>query len=393
MKSWKMKLTLVLGSVALALVFAEGTLRVIGYSNPNFYHVDPDRGVSLKPRAEGWWTKEGHAYVRINSAGLRDHEHTLKGPANTARVAVLGDSYAEAMQVPMDQAFWAVMERVLQGCPELRGKKVEAVNFGVAGYGTAQELLTLRHQVWRYDPDIVLLAVVTGNDIRNNSRALQGDPMRPYFVLDNGSLVLDDSYLTDSGFRWRQSWVGKGVYATINHIRSLQLINAARQMLRQWNQQEHQKQMEISLAPGEEIGLDSMVYLAPRTDVWREAWKVTEELIRVMNREVKDRGKRFLLATLSNGIQVDPDTKKRKLFATKLGVKDLFYPERRIQALAQREGISFLALAMPMREWAEKHGTCIHGSENATPCGGHWNEYGHRLAGELMADKMCRELL
>jgi hypothetical protein len=393
MKSWKIKLSLVLGSSVLALALAEGTLRVIGYSNPNFYHVDPDRGISLKPGAEGWWTKEGHAYVRINSAGLRDHEHRLERPPNTLRVAVLGDSYAEAMQVPMDQAFWVVMEHSLQHCARLKGKKVEAINFGVAGYGTAQELLTLRHKVWPYDPDIIVLAFLTGNDLRDDSRALKGDPMRPYFVLHNASLVLDNSYLTSRGFRWRRTWVGNVIYSTINHSRFLQLINAAKQMLRRRNQQEHSEEMEALLAPGQEIGLDNMVYLAPKTDVWRDAWNVTEELIRVMNREVKDRGKRFLLVTLSNGIQVDPDMNKRKAFTTKLGVKDLFYPERRIQALAQREGIAFLALAMPMRQWTEKNHTCVHGFKNATPCGGHWNEYGHRLGGELIADKICRALL
>jgi hypothetical protein len=393
MKSWKINLLSVLGASVVAFALAEGALRLVGYSNPSFYHADLDLGVALRPGAEGWWTKEGRAYVHINSKGLRDREHTSEKPANTLRIAVLGDSYAEALQVPMEEAFWAVMERSLQHCPGLQGKKAEAINFGVSGYGTAQELLTLRHRVWRYDPDIVVLAVVTGNDIRDNSRVLEGDPMRPYFVLDNDSLVLDDSYQADRGFRWRRSWVARVVYATINHIRFLQLINAARQALRQWNQQEHSKQMEKSLAPEQEIGLDNMVYLAPKTAVWRDAWEVTEELLVAMSREVNERDKRFLLVTLSNGIQVYPSSKTREAFAIRLGVKDLFYPDRRIQALAQRERIPFLALAMPMQEWAEKHGTCVHGFPNASPCGGHWNERGHRLAGELIADKICRDLL
>ena len=35
------------------------------------------------------------AYVRINDDGLRDRAHTKEKPANTFRIAVLGDSYAE----------------------------------------------------------------------------------------------------------------------------------------------------------------------------------------------------------------------------------------------------------------------------------------------------------
>ena len=41
------------------------------------------------------------------------------------------------------------------------GKQVEVINFGVSGYGTAQELLTLRQKVWDFSPDIVVLAFTT----------------------------------------------------------------------------------------------------------------------------------------------------------------------------------------------------------------------------------------
>ncbi|HVT18767.1 MAG TPA: hypothetical protein VHQ90_21610 [Thermoanaerobaculia bacterium] len=60
----------------------------------------------------------------------------------------------------------------------------------MAGYGTAQELLTLRHEVWRYAPDLVLLAFYTGNDVRNNERRLEQDPSRPYFILRPASSSL-----------------------------------------------------------------------------------------------------------------------------------------------------------------------------------------------------------
>jgi len=57
----------------------------------------------LRPGAEGWWSKEGGAYVRINNGGLRDREHAKAKPTNALRIAVLGDSYAEALQVPIDR--------------------------------------------------------------------------------------------------------------------------------------------------------------------------------------------------------------------------------------------------------------------------------------------------
>ena len=69
------------------------------------------------------------------------------------------------------------------------------INFGVSGYGTAQELLTLRHYVWDYSPDIVLMAFLPGNDVRNNSKELEPEKLRPFFRLRDGELELDRSFL------------------------------------------------------------------------------------------------------------------------------------------------------------------------------------------------------
>src|SRR5262245_26687987 len=141
--------------MALALGAAEVALRLADFSYPVFYGPDPFRGAAHLPDTEGWYREEGEAFVRINSAGFRDREHAPKKPDGTFRVAVLGDSYAEAMQVSEDDAFWAVAERELASCPALAGRRAEVLNFGVSGYGTAQEIETLRHSVWRFEPDVV----------------------------------------------------------------------------------------------------------------------------------------------------------------------------------------------------------------------------------------------
>src|SRR2546423_4830587 len=141
-------------SVLVGLLIFEVFLRAVGFTYPIFYQPDEVCGYALRPRMQGWYRKEGAAFVRINSEGLRDREHSKQKPPNTFRIAVLGDSYAEAFQVEQDAAFWSVLERRLNDCSVLEGRKVEVINFGVSGYGTAQELLTLRERVWDYSPDV-----------------------------------------------------------------------------------------------------------------------------------------------------------------------------------------------------------------------------------------------
>src|SRR4029078_8121917 len=130
----------------------------------------------------------------INSAGLRDREHPYAKPPNTFRIAVVGDSYPEAFPVEMQDAFWVLMEKQLQECGAFPGKTIEVINFGVSGYGTAQELITLREQVWKYSPDLVMLTVTTNNDISDNVRVLKKTNRVPYFVFQDGKLTLDDSF-------------------------------------------------------------------------------------------------------------------------------------------------------------------------------------------------------
>lgn len=393
MKFCKSNLVLLIFSFVAALLAVEGILWLVGFSKPNFYQADQDLGFSFRPGTEGWWRKEGNAYTKINSGGLRDYEYNKNKPGNVYRIAVLGDSYTEALQVPMNKAFWSIIERELPQCEKINGRKVEVINFGISGYGTAQELLMYRKKVKKYDPDIVILAFLTGNDIRNNSRILEGDSMRPYFIRKDGSLVLDNSFHDDPGFRFRTGWFAEVIYNSINHIRILQLMNELRVVLKARRQQQRAIDKQKDVIPGKEIGLDNLVYLEPKTDEWREAWYVTELLIQQMNSEVTESGSLFLLVSLSNGIQVHPDKKKRKEFMIQLGIDNLFYPDFRIREVAEKSEIPYLLLAPELQVWAEKSIQCVHGFPNAYPCGGHWNAIGHSLAGKSIARKICDSVL
>ncbi len=388
-KIWSKNGILVIVSLIFSISVMEIGLRLAGISYPTFSRFSPDTGDSLLPGAEGWYMKEGRAYIRINSDGLRDREHIISKQPGTLRIAVLGDSYAEAMQIPINKTFWATLERELESCKNMQYSEIEVINFGVSGYGTAQELLTLRHKAWKYNPDIVLLAFVTGNDIRNNSKELQRGG-RPYFVFQNNKLILDNSFMDKPGSRLRTSPLGNILYTVLPHSRIMQLILKAHATLRQ-NKEQKAKLTEPGLE-GLELGLDSLVYKQPETSAWNEAWNVTEDILRLINTEIKDKNAQFLLVTLSSGIQVNPNSQARKRFREALDIQDLLYPDRRIEALANKEGMPFLMLVPTLAEWAETHNTCVHGFPNAIPCSGHWNEHGHQLASELIAARICEGL-
>jgi hypothetical protein len=402
-RNLKKKLLLVSFGLLVGLVMSEIFLRVIGYSYPLFYQADYYRGFALRPGITGHYQREGESEVAINSDGLRDREHAKTKPAGTIRIAVLGDSFVEAMHLPMEQTFWSLLERKLSECNALPGKQIEVINFGVSGYGTAQELMTLRQKVWDYSPDVVVLAFTTLNDIYDNSRALSKSEEVPYFVYRNGALEYDASFRDSRIYRQRDSKLSKVGRWFHDHLRTVQLAHHVQFVLRlrlsDWRNRRRAAATPAQTKPGtrlpktsftaETIGIENMIYIEPQSEEWKEAWRVTEGLILEMSNEVRQHGARFVVVTLSNAIQVYPDPLVRQNFMNYLGIDNVFYANQRLQDLSSRDNIQFMDLAEPMQTFADQNKVFLHGFGSDLG-NGHWNPAGHRVAAEIIAQKFCR---
>ena len=380
-----LNLLLTIVSILLGLTVAEIGLRVAGIAPPEVRSYDPVRGWQLRPGAIGLQRSEGHAQVTINDGGFRGPEVAIAKPPGVLRIAVLGDSFTEAMHVPYDQTFCAVIERNLASCP-LGGRQVQVLDFGVSGYGTGQELLTLRQQVLRYAPDAVILAFFAGNDVSDNSATLDseswfnGEKCRPHYALHNGTLAEDDQFRERAAARW---WC-RSVFA-LNRIAIMDYVGEPAVMLHRIAG----GAKPTAQIAGHEPGLDDEIYGPPPDARWRDAWTVTEDLISALSREVKAHGARLVVVTLSTPIQVYPDSAYREAYLSSVGGTDLFYPEHRLDALGAREGFVVVNLAPSLQAYADQHRAFLHGFPNTRAGTGHWNELGHRLAGELIAQRMC----
>ena len=393
--TFKKKLLLIVFGLLMGGLISEIGLRIIDYSFPQFYQNDYYRGFALRPGVEGTYRKEGISYVRVNSDGLRDREHPKTKPANTVRIALLGDSFTEAMHLPMEQTYWWLLQQKLQECNAFPGKQVEIINFGVSGYGTGQELMTLREKVWDYSPDIVMLVITTLNDIRDNFRGLSKTEDVPYFVYQNGELVYDASFRDSRTYLRRESRLNRLGAWFHDHLRIIQLIHyvqfVGKLRFTEWREAKTAP-LHTEAAPGKataaDIGIDNMPYVEPHDDDWKQGWIVTERLIVQMRNEVQQESARFFLVTGSNAIQVYPDPVVRQNFMRHIGVDNVFYPNLRLKALAEREHIDFLDLAEPMQSYADQHKVFLHGFDRDIG-NGHWNVAGHQVAADLIAQRLC----
>jgi hypothetical protein len=383
-------------SLFAALLAVEIGLRVLGVSWPRFYDNHADLGHVYRPGVSFWWRDEGNGFVEINRHGYRDRDWTIEKPAGTVRVAVLGDSYVDARQVHVDSTFVRVLERRLNECRAFGDRRVETMNFGVSGYGTAQEYLTLKGRVAPFDPDIVVLAFLTGNDFRNNTAALHREAGRPYFVERNGELVFDDAFRANLNLD--DSWKRRLVRFAFDHSRVAQLVDRVRRISRRREALAERgvNAGRADAAGGEagaaallEAGLDDGAYREPTDEAWREAWRLTERLLLRTRDEAARQEAELLVAVLSNGLQVHPDPGVRDTVRVKLAADDLLYPDRRLAAFGDSTGLPVLLLAPPLGEWTESHKAFVHGFDPKSPGTGHWNETGHRLAGRLLAEAVA----
>lgn len=382
---WRLRVALLFVGLSLGLLTAEVALRLLGVSFPAPYAIDEHCGSKLQPGFRGVWTQEGYSAFHVNPLGFRDREQAVEKPKGTVRIAVLGDSYIEALQVADDATFARVLEAQLNEQRAVDDPRYEVLSFGIAGWGTAQELLALRHYVWQFDPDVVLLAFLAGNDVRNNSKPLEPVQCRPFFTWDGEQLRLDESFREHPDYVLAQAPATRWKNSVINSSRLVQLVRQLRDARRQ--------NAGVTDSSNDfERGLEAEALIEPTSPAWQQAWELTDRLIAQMAAEVHDRGRHFAAFAIPSGVQVDPDAARRTALATKLKVADLDYAELHLAALATAHQFEFIPLVQALRSYAESEGRHLHGFRNTQLGTGHWNEEGHRQAARACATALRAQM-
>ncbi len=319
-------------TLLLCVLLSEGALRLL-HAYPSFSVPDRTVGFRFVPRARYRHTEEGFSEGRINAAGWRDRDYSVRKPEGVSRIVFLGDSFTEAFQVPLDSTFHKRLERNLnaRAAPDHR---YEAPGLGRSGMGTTEEYLTYEKWGAAYQPDVVAVVFVL-NDFTDNTRAFdsQGD-IRPYFVEAGDSLVLDTTFVNSAGYRAR---------ALINPWKvHSSLITLA---TRTWNE----IRLRRSIARiGRETTRDSVSMFFDRRlpDDSISAFRITGKVLARFAHEVQRDGRRFVLFVAGAGMQEDP---------TELGLAerspyfDRDKPQRFLQKVGSREGFEVVVLTPAFR--------------------------------------------
>ncbi|MBA3965437.1 MAG: hypothetical protein H0X47_06640 [Nitrospirales bacterium] len=115
MKSLIVNVVVVFLAIFIVGVVLEVGLAVMQINQKSHVRLVPGKGVTYIPGAYYRHTKEGFSQGYFNSHGFRDYERTYEKPKDTFRILIFGDSYVEALQVPLEESFPALLEQKLNG--------------------------------------------------------------------------------------------------------------------------------------------------------------------------------------------------------------------------------------------------------------------------------------
>lgn len=203
-KNWLAVAAQIFALQIVALLLVELVLSLSGLGEEEIFKLDKSLGFSHMPNKRVTWRSEGFAVSNFNADGMREPGLTVAKPEGVYRVALLGDSMVEGLQVPIEKSFGQLLQKPLT---EETGKPVQFLNFATSGYSTAQEYLQLKSQVVKYRPDLVILCYNNRDLFENWAPPDQTlTNVRPYALhLPGQPLVIDNS----SVIQWMKSPRGK----------------------------------------------------------------------------------------------------------------------------------------------------------------------------------------
>jgi hypothetical protein len=385
---WSARVMLVLFSSAVFFLLLE---LVMGPFIPEFsYKVHPnsgsppemivqDRGMGsvMTPGFEGYMVHQDFygIPVTINPEGYRDRPWAgmPAKAADSIRILGLGDSFAFGLGVKAEETFLRRLE-AMQGWEG----RIWTVNTGIPGYGPGHELICLMKHFSALMPDIVVMAIYTGNDLK--------DVINFYTKIKKKEIVL--------GVEERASQV-EATPTETKRERIRHHVNMILPRLKEYKTWTASSKICSLLFPplrrlAVMTGLldPKMIYnmflikacaLEPSPDV-EGAFKLTETAVGEATRFCRDRGARFMVLIIPPLFLVDRAMfdgffSKQSNYHRKEYSPDVMH--EKLRAVFRKRGVPFLDLLPVLRD-RHTEGLKLYHDE------GHWNGLGHQEAADRL---------
>lgn len=345
---------LVVGSLALFLVVCELVLFRFVLLASDVPANDFANGlVRYAPNQAGIWRvrNEIAAPYAINAQGWNSGigDYALPRTPGVGRIAVIGDSYVEALQVAHDRSF---AERAAAELARDRGP-VEAFRFGISGAPLSQYVYMAEREVVHYAPDWVVTLLVH-NDFSESLTPAAGRYTSSFLRVRVAGQKVEEV----APMPWHPGWRERLLHSA-----------TARYLYYRW--QVHPERLRHWLVPAARAdapytaNIDVAAVLRQMPDVIA----ATDHLFGRLAAVARGAGARLMLVMDGDRAAIYAGHDSAALALNAMAAD-----------LARRHGIAFLDLHPVFAADWQHHGQRFeHVSDN------HWNEHGHAVAGHAIA--------
>ncbi len=288
----------------------------VAYVSDNFV------GRKLKPLTQiHYQTPYFDTRVVTNSEGFTGRDYFPE--TDSYRIAILGDSLVEAYGVDDTNRFNYLIESYVYG--KTAGKtSVEAMGFGISGWGQVHAYGCIKHYVLKYNPNEVWLMFLPINDIGDNTPYLNGPPAGPTFVYKEGS----DTEIEDIRF----GFVKVPDAAHAERFRRYGNSQVLADIWQRWT-----------------YGLYPYFYSTEKDPLWEKIWSHTLQTFRLIKKICAEQNVRVRVIYRQTGYEQDAGDWGRfkedvkKLLGKEIDLHQRLGEERTQQQLAAM-GIEFISL-------------------------------------------------
>jgi lysophospholipase L1-like esterase len=314
-----------------------------------------DGVVRYAPHQSGVWRvrDEIAAPYRINRQGWNSGigDYAVPRQPGVRRIAVVGDSYVEALQVAYDRSLGERLSADLAA----GGSAVEVYRFAISGAPMSQYLQMIEHEVVHYRPDWVVVLIVH-NDFDESYKFKTGRYTSSFLKLrvEEGRVVGEIQPLAwhPGALEWPRQTATARFFLYRWQVRPEFLVNPLLPQARAADA----ANTDITAVLADQLGVTA----------------VTDHLFGRIDATVHAMGARLLLA-------MDGDR-----FAIYQGIDSPALALNRLAAeTAARHRIPFIDLEPVFRaDWRAEHRRFDFDAD------GHWNEHGHAVAAAAIAQAL-----
>lgn len=200
-------------SFVIGILFFEIFLRTTEIMLPSYVYDNPELGRTQKPLAlVNTVGAEGFYMGRINKFGYVAKAYDKEKNKDVFRIALIGDSYIEGLQIFERDHFETYLRQMLS---KSINKKVEVLNFGIGGIDLRGMYLRFDKFAKEYNPDLTLFFAKEEDLVRKDVLPTP----EPYIVKD--TIAFNEDFLNTPDSRLRQKFAFVRAFSVGNLLKEV----------------------------------------------------------------------------------------------------------------------------------------------------------------------------